>query len=205
MKFITPFFIVAITLLQTSVLHSQDLQIQQKNKTKTFKTGHLIKVELTNRPDSNCNSCSLRYIIGRIVSYKKDTLQLQIKIENQPVVVNGQEIGNKELAFRDKMKEEWPFIRIPSSSILSITKQGIKHWNEKNAGDQVGIGVITVGLISLIAAAYTDDEQKNDSRVSFGVTTIAAGLITVAIFDRKTYYIENPLQTKTHGGHWRIK
>jgi hypothetical protein len=126
MKFITPFFIVAVTWLQTSALHSQDLQIQRGNKTKTFKTGHLIRIDKPNLIYPECKSCPNEYMIGRLESFHHDTLNMRLKIHSISAAENGKEIGTKGIVYKKTAEKEWPIVKIPSSLVLGITKQGKK-------------------------------------------------------------------------------
>src|SRR5690349_20044602 len=99
MKFITPVFIVAITLLQPSVLNSQDLQLQHGNKTKTFKVGELIRIDLPVEASKNRYPTSKNNITSRLISCDKDSCKLQVQLENQVINRNGNAIGNQTINY----------------------------------------------------------------------------------------------------------
>jgi hypothetical protein len=205
MKTIGLFFFTVIVLFVTPMVHGQDFQIYRDSKTKTFKAGHMIKIELPNDQNHGCRSCPKSYLVGRLESYHQDTIQLRLKFERQPVRGKENEIGTDARLYRDKMEKEWPVIRVPSSSIVGITRQGIKKWRPNNAGQIVGRSLFTAGMLTIIIPAMVDGVDNHDPVVVTGASMILLGSVTAAVFKRKTYYIDFPLNTKVKGKTWKIK
>lgn len=189
-------FIIAVSLFQVAGIQSQDLQIQRGHKTKTFKVGHLIKIEEPTMVFPECNSCVNTYVIGRLESFSQDTLRLRIKVQSIPATKNGEEIGIKSLVNKDKMEKDWPVFKIKATSVLGITKQGAKKWKPINDGDMIGGALMGAGLVILLVPSFSEGEENKDELVATGATISAIGLVTAAVFNRKTYYVDNPKNTK---------
>ena len=90
-------------------------------------------------------------------------------------------------------------------SILGITKQGTKKWSPLNTGDKLGLTYTMVGLTFLLVSTLDDGADNEDIHLQAGVTLTALGLAMVTIFNRKTYEIENPLNSTIKHKPWKIK
>jgi hypothetical protein len=207
MKSTTPLFIMAVLLFLVSEIQSPDLQINRGNKTKTFKVGHLIKIDEPTMIFPECATCPNTFAIGRLESFNNDTLLLRIKVQSIPTANNGKEVGTKGIVNKDKMESEWPVFIIPASSILGVTRQGIKKWKPVNDGDLCGSVFSVFGIIFLSAAIYADGEENTDALVGTGATMTGLGLAMMTVFNRKTYYLDNPLNTnqKSKSKPWSFK
>jgi|GEM_PF-2664659 len=205
MKLTTPLFIMAIVLFLVTGIQSQDLQISQGNKTKTFKAGHLIRVDLPVKDSLECKKCQKHSVVGRLISYENQMLSLRVRFEGEPIIRNKKDIGTKGNVYKEKMEAEWPMIEIPSTSILGITKQGTKKWKPLNDGDMLGATFVSVGTFFMLAAWAAEEEANQDALLGSGITMASIGLVMVAVFNRKTYEIENPLNTKIKHKPWTIK
>jgi len=207
MKSTTSLFILTIFLFWDSGIQSQDLQIQQGNRTKTFKVGHFIRVDLQSGLNLDCKKCTQKYMTGRLLSYSNDSIRLRLKVEAEPIINPDKQIGESGRVYRQNEENSWPVIAILSSSIVGITKQGTKNWKPVNDGDLCGGAFVLVGLISLTAALYAEGEENSDALAGAGATMTGLGLIMMAAFHRKTYYLENPpnTQAKETSQLWTIK
>jgi hypothetical protein len=207
MKSTTPLFILAMLLFLVSKIQSQDLQIQHGNKTKTFKVGHLIRVDLQSGLNLDCKKCTQKYMTGRLLSYSNDSISLRLKVEAEPIINPDKQIGESGRVFRQNEENSWPVIAIPSSSVIGITKQGTKNWKPVNDGDLCGSAFVLVGLLSLTAALYAEGEENSDALVGAGATMTGLGLAMITVFNRKTYYLQNPSNTnkKSKSKPWNFK
>jgi len=205
MKWTTSFMLTGLLLLLVTEIKSQDLQIVQGDKTKTFKAGHLIRIDLPLNDQPNCKKCPKKYVVGRLISFKNDSIHLRLKIESESITEKEKEVGAKAKLYKDKMEEAWPIVSIPANDVLGITKQGKKNWRPLNDGEALGITYFSVGAIFLVSGLLAKDEENESTLLGGGITMSALGLAMVAIFERKTYRTENPLSVKGKGEPWEIK
>jgi len=204
MKSTTSLFILSFLLFWVSGIQSQDLQIYYGDKTRTFKTGHLIRIDLPNDFNSQCKSCSKKFVVGRLISYFNDTIKLRLKAESEPILGNVKEIGTTNKVYTKKDETQWPIIEIPSSSAYAVTRQGRKNWHVMNYGDESGGALFGLGLYTLFVSWLAEGEENEDALVGTGITFMAIGATMVAVFNRKTYYTHSESQDKNKGKTWML-
>lgn len=205
MKITTSIVIFGMLLFLLPGIQSQDLQIVQGNKTKTFKAGHLIKVDLPVKDSMDCKKCQKHSVVGRLISYENQILSLRVRFEGEPIIKNKKDIGTKGIVYKEKMEANWPVVDLSANTILGVTKQGTKKWKPINDGDMLGLTFTAVGLFLLAASTAEDESDKKDAHVQSGIVMTAIGLTMVTIFNRKTYEIENPTNSKVVHKTWNIK
>jgi hypothetical protein len=205
MNKLNPLVTVGIILIIISGSQAQNLQLTNGNQTKTFKTGTLIKVDIPPREGLGCDPCKNNYLIGRIISYKNDTLTLRIRFEREPIMAADKVIGSQVRDFKEKNEKDWPIIDIPKKNIYSVTKQGKKEWRPVNAGDGLGVAYFSTGLIFLLTSLVAEGENNQSSLSGTGVTLTVIGLIMITFFERETYHIENGQNNKPNVKTWNIR
>lgn len=205
MKLTAIFFITAILLLLATEIQSQDFQIVQDNKTKTFKAGSFIRVDLPVNAPKDCKPCPKNYVAGRLISFKNDTLKLQVRYEDQSISENGKEIGTQTKSYVDKKENEWPFLDLPKKEIWGITKQGTRKWTPVHPGDVVG-GLLTfAGVLTGFSYFAANGENNEDALQETSLILIGTGIATSLVFNRKAYHTENDPDPKDKYKMWNIK
>ena len=187
MVLITPIFIVAITMLETSVVHSQDLQIHQGNKTKTFKVGELIRIDLPVEESKNRYTTPKNNITGRLISCDKDSCRLQVQLENLVLKGNGNAIGNQTINYYSAKEKEWPYVSIPKKDIWGITFQGKKSLHVDHGADIVGSLLMYAGTLTAVSTLFASGEENEDELTNASVILFGTGAAMVLVFNRKTY------------------
>jgi len=138
MKKLNLFLHLGIMICINLNIEAQDLHLNYANESMTFKTGTLIRVDIPPGEGVRCDPCKNNFVVGRISSYKNDTLTLRIRFENEPIMKEEKEIGSQYTSFNEKNEQDWPVIQIPKKNIFAVTKQGTKKWRPVNGGDMMG-------------------------------------------------------------------
>ncbi len=205
MKLLQSYLVVGILILVTSAISAQYLQITRYKKSVYFETGTLIRVDVPPKESLMCDPCPNNYVIGRIISYKNDTLTLHVFYESEPIMDAKHKIGYKVNYYEFKNEKSWPVFKIPKSNIYSITKQGENKWKPSNDGDLIGATFTILGLMGLSGALLARGETNSDNLVGVGLFFTGAGIIMITCFDRKTYHLENSPNLKDKEKTWNIR
>ncbi len=200
-----PTFIVIVILCITAGLKAQYLQITRAKKSVYFETGTLIKIDVPPKESLLCNPCKDNYLIGRIISFKNDTLTLHVFYESVPIMDAKNKIGSHVNYYEFKNEKSWPVFKIPKSNIYSITKQGENKWNPSNNGDLLGASFTTVGILFLSAAVFAQEESNSDALVGAGAILAGTGLVMISSFHRITYHLENSPNHTNKQKVWNIR
>jgi hypothetical protein len=180
----------------------QDMVLRNGNRHKTFKTGSFVRIVLPSRDIEPCDACEGNYVIGKIVSYRNDTLTLDA-IQSGHMIVE----GGKQTAFSDTrytFKEGENRVDIPESEILSVAHQGKKKYKETSTGQGIGYVALILGIGHLAAIPFADTNR--DVLAVLGLSELALGITLATSFDYKEYFtsIDCPTASSSPEIIWKL-
>jgi hypothetical protein len=178
-------FAISRILLLFSILHltssgyGQHLVFRHEQQHEEIQAGHFIALHLVT-PDvtGECSKCPGRWMSGRLIDYKNQTLQLAISEARIPEVKDCQFIKYMTLDYSGTTSPK--IDSIPLKDILTITYLGKKKAREHCAGDVIATIFMATGFGHLVSLPVVEKEHGKLALATLAEWTMAAVLGTVS-------------------------
>ena len=201
------FFISTLILLFAIHTNAQDLELTVGSRTKVFKAGTFITVELPTPNQEPCEECPLTSMTGQLVSSVDGKINLKVRRSSEPLVELKENVGSLTKYYDHG---DQPVLSIPKEVIMSITKADSKSESATTAGVLVGTLLVWAGtghLISSPIAGFKEDE-KGGTLLWLGLSEVAIGAVLISAFQSKPFItsVNCPKKGRGRGSHiWTIR
>ena len=195
--------LLALSFLLPAFSFSQDLHLSNGHRSKKFTTGSFVRIVIPSKATEPCESCSVDYVTGKIVSFSDHILTLEVVKTGQIISEEGKVVGHSDFTYRRGSEKRK--IAIPEAEILSVTRQGKKKYKTTTTGQTIGRISTILGIGHLVSIPFADENK--DVLTILGLSELVLGITLATSLDEKEYItnIRCPSRSTTSDKIWKIK
>jgi hypothetical protein len=191
---------LACSMLLSTGLQAQDIELHRGNKTKTIKAGTFVKIVQPAAGTVPCEKCSHNILSGKLISYQQGVVTMKIHDKKEVLVSEGKTLGFRETSYADDMS--LASVEIPKSDILSITQSGKKKLKTLSTGTTIAtvIGLLGLGHLASIPLAG----ENGDLLAVVGAAEVVGAIILGVSSTPKAFvtHIDCPDKPKSANEIW---
>lgn len=201
-----PFFLL-LFMLYTTWLSSQDLVLFYEKRTKVFKTGSFIELQLPAPVSEDGNNDCVRSVLrGKLLRSEADKVILQVFQSSEPLMQGRIRTGDQIKHYlSDGAGQE---LSIPKEIILSVKHKGKHRIRENTTVETAGYVLATLGmahLVSVPVAKALENENQTGSLALLGAGELLTGVLLAVLADQKEYVTAEGCPGKSEANVWTIR